>query len=46
MSHRKLKPPDASEDDYDRWTWAIIAVVYAGVAVALWGPVMWQIVHG
>jgi hypothetical protein len=26
----------------DLWIWAVIGLCYAGVTLALWGPLLWQ----
>jgi hypothetical protein len=32
--------------DNDVFAWAVIATIYATVTLALWGTLLWEIVHG
>jgi len=34
------KPPAPHRQDNDWWSWAIIAVIFAISAAAVWGPVI------
>jgi hypothetical protein len=35
--------PDQRDDDV--WTWVVIGLVFAAVALALYGPLVWQATH-
>jgi hypothetical protein len=35
--------PDQQDDDV--WTWVVIGLVFAAVALALYGPLVWQATH-
>jgi hypothetical protein len=30
----------------DLWSWVVIAVIVAAVTLALYGPLLWQVMHG
>ena len=38
------KRQEASDDD-DWWTWTVIGLIFCGVVIAFWAPVVWQSAH-
>jgi hypothetical protein len=41
-STHKLKP---QRPDDDVWTWVVIGLVYAGIMLALYAPLVWERLH-
>ena len=40
------KAPENEHQEPDLWTWMVVGVIYAGVMVALWGPLIWEKTQG
>jgi hypothetical protein len=40
------KAPENEHQEADLWTWMVVGVIYAGVMVALWGPLIWEKTQG
>jgi|GEM_PF-5721968 len=38
---RRAREADGGRDD-NLWTWIVIGLIYAAIAVALYGPLVWE----
>ena len=41
---QKVKPDQ--QDDDDMWTWVVIGLIFGAVSLTLYGPLVWQTMHG
>ena len=46
-SRTKINKPqkEAKQQDDDVWTWVVIGLIFAGVTLALYGPLIWATTH-
>jgi hypothetical protein len=46
MKQQEVNSPEPSSQDDDVWAWVVIGLVFFGVSLALFGPLVWESTHG
>jgi len=42
----KLQKSEPDQNDDDMWTWLVIGLIFGAVSLTLYGPLIWQMMHG
>jgi len=42
----KLHKSEPDQNDDDMWTWLVIGLIFGAVSLTLYGPLIWQMMHG